>query len=168
MGLFKRIELNKKSIIRSAFEAVLFAFIMVFIVFNEVKQDRMPALFLNWLLYVGLSNGVMYVMEVINISWIEKPLKRFLVSLLFSAIYIFLFAILAAFLVLLIFHDQNYATALQFIDWRYIRIVFLISYSIAVVYMGKIFLLNWKESEIQAAKLRESQAALKFESLKIK
>lgn len=166
MGLFKPVKIDWKQVGKNALWGIVFAMIMVLLVFQEKGQDIIPNLVINWLIYVSLSSGLGLLTNSLNISWIEKPLLRLLAELALSAVYIPLAGVLCLIPPLFIFYDLSPLQAIQYFDWRYLRTLFLISYGFTIVLTGREFLQNWRQAELQAARLREAQATSKFESLK--
>lgn len=146
--------------------AVVFGAIMVFVVFQEQNEHIIPNLFLNVLLFFFLSTGYSIIVEALNISWIEKPITRLIVELVTTAIYIALVAVFALVITFFLFYDYSFLGAFQQLNWRFFRMVFFISYAFGFILTCRAFLRNWKTAEIQAAQLREAQAAAQYEGLK--
>jgi sensor histidine kinase YesM len=111
------------------------------------------------LMWVVLWKGNDYVGRYIStkMSWIEFPVKRFFVGILST----FLFTFIAIFS---LGNLYNYIFDL--------RITYGIMFSVVITLIislfmhGRAFLLNWKQSSIDAEKLKRENIAAKYESLK--
>ncbi len=162
MGLFKPIRIRKKDIVFAVFGGLVFAIPTMYIIPNN---DPALSLTLNFSLFFLLSVGNGAIAEAINISWIEYPAKRFFFSLIVFMAYTLLASAVVLVAVAYLFYRHPPLQALRTMDPSYYPIVVGITIFISLFQFGREFLLNWRESEIRAIKLREAHIAAQYESL---
>jgi LytS/YehU family sensor histidine kinase len=110
-------------------------------------------------MWVFLWKGNSYVADLISIrvSWIDFPVKRFVLGLAATMVYTFaaMYGLGAVYHYLF---DANFESSVT-----YSVIITLI---ISLFMHGRSFLLNWKQSSIAAEQLKRESIAAKYESLK--
>lgn len=166
MAWFRPVPLSWKKILLTAIEAFLFGSVMVYFIFQEKGQDIIPNIFLNASLFFFMSLGYGYIADSITISWVKEPLKRFVVEIVATAIYIASMAVICFLSMAIIFYGITLFEAFGWINARYFFIVFGISYFLGFIFTSTKFLKNWKAAELQTAQLKEAQSAAHYESLK--
>ncbi len=133
--------------------------------FILAENEPALSLVLNTSLFFLLSLGNGYLNDSINISWIEYPVKRFIYTLFFSIIYTLLVAVFVVAVVAYVFYGQPPGQSLRNMDTSYYISVLGITLFFSLFFFGRGFLINWRQSELQAAKLREAHIAAQYESL---
>jgi sensor histidine kinase YesM len=96
----------------------------------------------------------------LKVSWIETPIKRFVIGLLGILIY-------TPLIMLGLFTLFQYLLNLNFGDIRFTLIIsVVITIIISLFLTGREFLLNWRKLELDTVKLRNESLSSRFESLK--
>jgi LytS/YehU family sensor histidine kinase len=111
------------------------------------------------LIWVVLWKGNDYLGEFIStkISWIKFPVKRFFIGLIATCVFTLVVISILSTLYNTLFH---------------VNITYGILYSVLITIIislfmhGRAFLLNWKQSKIQAERLQRENIAAKYEALK--
>ncbi|MBL7839870.1 MAG: sensor histidine kinase [Cyclobacteriaceae bacterium] len=96
-----------------------------------------------------------------NISWLEEPVKRFVVGMVVTVVYTAGIIVLTMYAFKLIF-DFDFGSSLQPTIIISIVITLLISFFLH----AREFLLNWRKLEFDAVQLRNENLTSKYESLK--
>jgi len=162
MGIFKPTLPKWKDIRQSAILAAGFSTLFYFIIPND---DLYFAFLVNFFLFFFISVGNGIITDSITISWIEFPVKRLLYNVLLTTIYTPIAAIVAVFLAILVRYGYIPDEFPEFADLGFFVVVLIITYFIALFLSGRSFLLNWRASELRAAKLQAAQTAAQYESL---
>jgi sensor histidine kinase YesM len=115
--------------------------------------------FLLWMsLWIGNENLVNYLSR--KISWVKFPVKRFLVSILATVIYTI------SVVMVLVFIWEN-VVGFRFDGYLEVIIpALLLTLLISFFLHGRQFLLNWKQSELNAEKLHKERVQAQYDALK--
>ncbi len=113
---------------------------------------------------IWVGNGL--IAEKVPISWVEQPLKRFFVSLILTVIYtIFIAAFIHGAINYLVYGDNPF-TAIRRISSAFIISVLVITFLVSLFLHGRAFLFHWKNSILEAERLKQAHLSSRFESLK--
>ena len=162
MGLFKPARISGKEVFWTLVISCIIATPTMFLIKNN---EPWVSFALNGSLFFFLSMGNGFITNSITISWIEAPTKRFLVTLILSVIYTLIIAAIVASCVAYGFYGQLPWRSLKSMGSGYFLVVLAITFFIGLFQFGRSFLLNWRDSAIQAAKFREAHIAAQYESL---
>ena len=163
MGIFKPARITRKKLLWALFWSVLFATPMIYI-FRDSNEPGV-SFALNFLLFFFLTIGNGFISDSITISWVEFPVRRFIYTLVFSIIYTLFVAAMVVIVVAYGFYGHTPEYSLRNIDSSYYILVIIITVFLGLFLFGRDFLLNWRQSELRAAKLREAHIAAQYESL---
>ena len=162
MALFKAPTFSLKTLLITVVGSLLFPIPLGLILgFHHLAFD----LSLNAMLFFFLSLGNGYISESMNISWIEAPGKKFILVSIFSLLYTLAIAILVPMFLGYVFYGNSIARSWQITSTEYLFTVVLITSVLSLFFSGRAFLQNWRQSEIQAAELREAQISAQYEAL---
>ena len=123
---------------------------------------------LNGSLWVALGMGNGFVLDYIDkyISWLDEPLKRFVVSTLATIAYTLTAGITVFVVYFSIIYKISFARAYQEIDMGFWIPVTGITVVVSLFLHGRSFLLSWRESVVEAEQHKRAALASKYESLK--
>ncbi|HYG01108.1 MAG TPA: histidine kinase [Chryseosolibacter sp.] len=126
--------------------------------FDDTREFWIVASFTG-LMWVLLWKGNVYIADYLSlkISWIDFPLKRLSAAVLSTVVYTFS----AMYGLGMIYHlsfGMNFTPGIIY--------SVIITLVISLVMHGRAFLINWKESAIQAEALKKENIAARYESLK--
>jgi sensor histidine kinase YesM len=132
---------------------------------SDMSQVMLSILF-NGLLTVGLGivNGV--IAEQVKISWLEQPIKRFIVSFVLTIIATIVVAALVQLLLRYLIFGVPPLEALFRISTEYYYNVLLITLVISTFLHGRSFLLDWRKSIEETEALKRAHLTSQYESLK--
>lgn len=122
----------------------------------------------NGLLWVGLwiGNGVIADMWRSTFPWTKEPVKRFVLTLSSSLIYtVFIFFIISYGFSYYKF-GTDLATFVQQLNVAFFTSVIVITMLIGLFMHGRSFLDSWRETEIEAERLKVENLSSKYETLK--
>ena len=162
MGFFKPARISGKE---AFWTLVISCIIAIPTMFLFKNNEPWVSFALNGGLFFFLSMGNGFITNSITISWIEAPTKRFLVTLLLMVLYTLFIAAFVASSVAYGFYGHLPPQSLRVIGTGYFLTVLAITFFIGLFQFGRSFLLNWRDSAIQAAQLREAHIAAQYESL---
>lgn len=121
---------------------------------------------LNGSLTASLSYANGYLTDSIKISWTEQPLKRLLVTLVLTTVITLIIAyVIAAVLVYIVWGITPIETLLN-PDAGYYITVLIITFMIATFMHGRAFLFEWRETYLEAERLKQAHLSARFENLK--
>ncbi|MDX1940667.1 MAG: histidine kinase [Saprospiraceae bacterium] len=113
---------------------------------------------------IWMGNGILA--EKLPISWVEQPIKRLFVSLSLTIIYTVGVAVLTHAVVNAVAYGRDPIGAIRGMGSYFIISVLVITFIISLFLHGRAFLLQWKDSIIEAERLKQAQLSSRFESLK--
>lgn len=162
MGFFKPTRVPIKEML---WTLVISSLIGAGTMFLIKDNDPWVSFAINGSLFFFLSVGNGFITNSITISWTEEPVKRFIVTLILMVIYTLMIAAVVAMGVAYGFYGHLPPKSLKIIGSGFFVVVLGVTFFIGLFQFGRAFLLNWRDSEIQAAKLREAHIAAQYESL---
>lgn len=140
--------------------------------FNPISSmtvnDILIGFMWSWIIWMTqwFGNGYLGDWLTEKISWTEKPLLRAITGVLGLVIYsISAFLIVHIVLSYLVF-DSSLSNSLKWLGFEWFRNVLVISGSIALVLHTVGFFKSWKESQIEAEKLRAEMKTYQYDALR--
>jgi sensor histidine kinase YesM len=132
---------------------------------SDTSQVMLSILF-NGLLTVGLGlvNGV--IAEEVKISWLEQPIKRFVVSFVLTVVGTILVAVLVQLLMHYFVLGITPLEALPRISTEFYYNVLMITFVISTFLHGRGFLFDWRKSIEETEALKRAHLTSQYESLK--
>lgn len=100
------------------------------------------------------------------ISWVEAPVKRLIISILLTIAFTCLAWILFDWLLIKGWYGQNFRSYLQELTFDDFIPTLIITFFISIFLHGRAFLLNWKETLVEAERLKKEQISARYEALK--
>lgn len=124
-------------------------------------ENQIVSMALSATIWITLSKGNGYVSDLVGekISWLEQPVKRFVVTLGAMST----FTVVAVLSIVKIY--GSFGVTIKNTDYTIIISV-IITIAIASFFTAKKFLQNWRRLELNTAKLKNESLSSKFESLK--
>ena len=112
------------------------------------------------------GNG--YMSEVLDrwLPWTDKPLKRLLVSLSLTILYTSLAFVFIFWLWTFDDFGWDFMTMLNSLRARHFIPTLIITFFISLFLHGRTFLLNWKQTLVEAERLKKDQISARYEALK--
>lgn len=129
-------------------------------------SDVLLSILFNGLLTIGLGlvNGI--IAEEVKISWLEQPIKRFLVSFALTIAGTLMVAALVQLLLSYILLGLSPLDVLPRIPTEFYYNVLMITLVISTFLHGRAFLLEWRRSIEEAESLKRAHLKTQYESLK--
>lgn len=115
---------------------------------------------LSAMLFVG--NGILA--DNVKISWVEYPLRRFVVSAVLTVVITYLIGMTADIIMTFLRHGRLPKEPL-IISYDYFMSLLVVTLIISLFMHGRQFLMNYRESIIAQEELKRTQLASRFESL---
>lgn len=112
-------------------------------------------------IFLWRGNGVLTDYTNTKISWLEEPVKRFIVGMVTTVVYTATIIILTIYVFKWVF-DFHFGGSIQ----PTITISVVVTLLISLFLHARAFFLNWKKLELDAVKLRNENLTSKYESLK--
>jgi sensor histidine kinase YesM len=115
--------------------------------------------FLNWMLLWTINSELNDYLSK-KISWIQAPIKRFLVSVIATIV----FTVLGVFAI-----TKSFEWLLDFEFKRFDLVIFpslLITFFISLFFHGRSFLFQWRQSAVDAERYQKESMAATYENLK--
>ncbi|MEM0992858.1 MAG: histidine kinase [Bacteroidota bacterium] len=162
MALFKPFRPTLGELVRAVLMGVVFGIILIF---TTGSNHPWFSFSMNLLLFIFVSIGNGYIFTGINISWIDYPIKKLILTILLTTIYTPIAAFVAISIVCFLWYGSNPIDTFKGMEWNFYFWLFIITYLISFFLAARGFLLNWRQSEIRAAQLKEAQTAAQYESL---
>lgn len=113
---------------------------------------------------IWIGNGILA--EKLPISWVEQPIKRLIISVILTVVYTVGIAALVNIGMNLVIYDNHPAQSVGKISPGFITSVLIITFLISLFLHGRSFLLQWRESAVEAERLKQAHLSSRFESLK--
>ncbi|MEM8525847.1 MAG: histidine kinase [Bacteroidota bacterium] len=162
MGIFKLKLPTWENIRQALILSIGFSVVFYFIIPND---DPYFSFLSNFFLFLFISTGNGMITDGITISWLDFPVKRLFYNILLTTIYTPIAALIAVFVAAFIRYGHLPKQILSFINIGFFTVVLIITFLIGLFLSGRSFLLNWRASELKAAKLQAAQTAAQYESL---
>lgn len=128
--------------------------------------DLQQTFIFNGLLFVLLGFGNSYLADNISISWIDKPVLRFTVSLLSTILFTIAVAVLAEIVIYNWIYKVPIERIFRTINKGYYFNVVMITLVVSTFMHGRAFLLEWRSSIEEAESLKRAHLTSQFENLK--
>ncbi len=129
-------------------------------------SDVMLSILFNGLLTIGLGFVNGFIAEEVKISWLEQPIKRFVVSFLLTIVATLLIAASVQVFMSYSFFGRSPLEVLPNIRTEYYYNVLMITLVISTFLHGRSFLLEWRKSIEEAESLKRAHLTSQYESLK--
>ena len=148
---------------------------LVFLFGNPVELYKSGGWPLLWTLFWknGLATTIFwvgngYLSEVLDrrLSWTEAPLKRLFVSLGLTILYTSLAFVFIFWAWTFDDFGWNFSGMLNSLRARYFIPTLVITFVISLFLHGRSFLLNWKQTLLEAEHLKQDQISARYEALK--
>lgn len=124
----------------------------------------------TFMLNGGLAASLFYangkMVDYIQISWTEQPLRRLFVTLVLTTIITLIIAYLISAILLFAFWGISPLALLRDPDIGYYITVLIITFMIATFMHGRAFLFEWRETYLEAERLKQAHLSARFENLK--
>lgn len=162
-----RIEINRRAFFEETRDVLLLGLFGIFMTwaglscrncYDNTREFWIIASF-TALMWIALWKGNSYIGNYCSkkISWIDEPVKRFIVGLVSTVVFTFSFLYFLGYIYDLVFgiymvHGAMYSVIITII--------------LSLFMHGRSFLRNWKQAAINAEKLQRENMAAKYESLK--
>ena len=143
-------------------------FAMVDIVLSEsvTFQEGLLIFFNNGLFCLMVWYGNELIAEKVPISWVDHPIRRFLVSLILTVAYTYLITVFYQVIYSLFCCGKMPWEVIPPIDTAFFRTVLIITLLISTFMHGRAFLIQYKMSLLESERLKQTALASRFESLK--
>ena len=141
-------------------------FLLLEMPFKSNLQEVLWTFIMSGLLTVVIWLGNAYIVDLIKISWLEKPLLRLVISIPLTIVYTILAAALVQMVVAYLCCGQTPLESYNFISPIYFYNIVLITLLISTFLHGMSFFAQWKESLLEAERLKQAHLNSRFESLK--
>jgi len=164
MNWFKE---NRNTLLWATFGAIVTNIIFNPSCFESFKHFAIGFIW-SWVVWITLWFGNAYLGDWLSekISWIEKPLQRAVAGIIGLIVYsILAFSIVHVIMNGLIF-NAPIVDSLKWLGIHSLKYALIISGTIAMVVHAIAFFMNWKESKIEAEKLRAEMMTYKYEALR--
>lgn len=131
-------------------------------------KDAFAGILYSFSLSSALSGGISKLEEYTTrtIPWLKSPVKRLALEIVAVTIYSFA----ASFIVIFLFHLGFGHFTLDKIPWNYlirnVQYPLYVAYLLTFFFTSRSFLLEWKQADVDAEKLRAEQFAGKYQTLK--
>ena len=162
MGLFQPFRPTQKDFLQAIMMGAVFG---VIIIFTSGSNEPLFTFSINILIFLLISLGNGYIFNGITISWIDAPVKKFIITLLLVSIYTPIAAVVGICIICFIWYGYTPIETFRRVEWDFYIWLFVITYLIAFFMSARSFLSNWRQSEVRAAQLKEAQIAAQYESL---
>lgn len=113
---------------------------------------------------IWIGNGT--IAEKLPISWVEQPVKRLIVSFALTVLYTIGVAIFIHAASNYMLYHNSPITSIRNIPSSFIISVLITTLFISLFLHGRSFLLHWKNSIVEAERLKQAHLFSRFESLK--
>lgn len=165
--IFCAAKINRKVILQELRDIFLLALLGIFMTwvgltcrncFDNLREFWIVASFTS-LMWIFLWKGNSYLTNLLTyyISWIDYPVKRFVLGLVVTIVYTF-----SAMFLLGAVYKWSFDLDMRQGAWYSVIITIIIS----LFLHGREFLSNWKQASVDAEKLKKENIQAKFESLK--
>ena len=98
--------------------------------------------------------------------WTEAPLRRLMLAVLIAVVYTCFAWVLIIWLLQVTSFGYDLLALLQHLEWRDFVTPLIITAFISIFMHGRAFLLAWKETLIEAERLKKEQVSARYEALK--
>ena len=162
----------RKQLLSTLIIFLLGVFVQYWIQCKECLKEwdvPMEGLLFAGMLWVLLWKGSEFWAELLNrysVSWIKKPLLRFIYSFLTVTIYAALAYVFTFLFVFVLVMDRTMDEALQHIGLQGIVITTVVTLVINIIMHGQAFLANWRQNAIDNERLKTEHIASQLISLK--
>jgi len=99
-------------------------------------------------------------------SWTEAPLKRLFISIFFTVAYTSLAFVFVIWLWSFDDYGWDLFGLMQNVQARHFIPTLIITFAVSLFLHGRSFLINWKETLVEAERLKKEQISAKYEALK--
>lgn len=124
----------------------------------------------TFLLNGGLTASLFYangkVVDYIQISWTEQPLRRLFITLGLTILVTLIVAYIISSIAIFIVYGHTPIEVFLNPDIGYYITVLIITFLIATFLHGRRFLFEWRESYLEAERLKQAHLSARFENLK--
>ncbi len=158
---------NKKTLLLVTLGALITNFI--FSPFSHMTIKNFAIGFTwHWIIWATQWFGNAYLVDWLSekISWMEKPLLRAVTGIVGLIVYSLLAFSIVHVLMSKIFFNASLIESINWLSTQSLKYVLIISSTIALVLHTIGFFTNWKESKIEAEKLRAEMMTYKYEALR--
>lgn len=100
------------------------------------------------------------------VSWMETPVRRLLISVALTVVFTCVAWILIYWLLITDQYGWNLIALVLDMKWRDFMPTLFITFLISIFMHGRAFLLGWKETLIEAERLKKEQISARYETLK--
>lgn len=119
-----------------------------------------------WLfLWKGSEYQVVY-LNRLGVKWDHQPVKRLLLALSISIVYVVLVTLLITMVSYVLLGDYTVNELLSRLGWSNFMIPISITLFINAILHGRAFLLQWKETAVEVERLKNENLKSQYESLK--
>lgn len=174
--LFARYKITMKSIYKETLVnqalwvisvSILITFITHFTSNGEFRPSELPEEFaFTGVLTIGLWFGNGFLVNIINISWLEQPLKRLLVSSVLTFVVTIGVAMLAQIVYGWICCRIPITDALKSWQWSFYGVVLVFTFFISTFMHGRQFFFQYRTSILEAEQLKRENLESQYEILK--
>ncbi|MBK6930006.1 MAG: histidine kinase [Saprospirales bacterium] len=99
-------------------------------------------------------------------SWIETPIKRLFLAIVVTVVYTCLAWVLIVWLVQVTDHGWDLISLIRDLEVRDFIAPLIITFFISIFMHGRAFLIGWKQTLIEAERLKKEQISARYEALK--
>jgi two-component system LytT family sensor kinase len=135
---------------------------------NGNYQDFWASAIMSSTFWLVLSEGNSYLGEQVDkfVTWLESPLKRFIVGVIVLLIYTTIASFVVLYLFIGVYYQQDFLQ-IMVDNWQYsLTLPLGITIFIALTMHGREFLMSWRQTAINYEKLKSENIATQYESLK--
>ena len=122
----------------------------------------------NWAIWMTqwFGNGYLADWLSFKIPWMKKPLLRAIAGIVVLVVYSLSAFLIVHVLMSVLFFDVSIMKSIEWLGFQNFKYVLIISGSIALVLHIVAFFKNWKESQIEAEKLRAEMKTYQYDALR--
>ena len=115
---------------------------------------------------LGFGNGWIVDWLAIKMPWLKMPVKRLIASLVLSMGYTVTAAVVVFVIFVSITNDVSLSRSFAALDQSFLISVIIITIIISLFLHGRGFFFSWKESLLEAERLKRAHLSAQYESLK--
>lgn len=115
---------------------------------------------------LGFGHGVIVDRLEKKMPWLQMPVKRFWVSLAVSLVYTTVVAVVVFVVFVSITYGVSISQSFAALDQDFLLTVIIVTLVISLFLHGRGFFFSWKESILEAEKLKRAHLSAQYESLK--
>lgn len=149
--------------------------VIIFLFANPLELFRRGGWELLWAYYwrSGLGTAIMwqgnsYLSNVPDrwATWVEAPIRRLFLALVITVLFTGVAWILISWLFQMSKHGWDLIGLIRGLELADFTTPLIITFFISIFMHGRAFLLNWKETLVEAERLKKEQIAARYETLK--